>query len=163
VIASFSEKYAPYLNRGTIFLQLSLLSQALADFNRAIEIDPRDPTAYYNRAIVRMKENRLEDALSDLFVALSCMYLQKGIQTREIKYLTKAISLVDNNVYAHIERGKLYNIQGNYVLAENDFSSAVELDPSNSEAYALRGSLYRDLKQEENATKDLKQVLALTQ
>jgi len=47
-------------------------------------------------------------------------------------------------------------------MAENDFSSAVELNPNCSEAYALRGSLYRDLKQEENAANDIKQVLALT-
>jgi len=71
-----------------------LLSQALADFDRCVEIDPKDPTSYFNRAIVRLKENRPADALSDLHIALSCLYLQKGQQSREIKYLTKSIWLV---------------------------------------------------------------------
>lgn len=160
LINKHPDRFAPVLNRGTIYLQLSLLSQALADFDRSIELDPRDPSAYFNRAIVKLKENRPADALSDLYVTLSCLYLLKGQQSRELKYLTKAISLVENNVYAHLERGKLYKIQGNPVLAENDFSSAIELDPTLAEAYALRGSLYNDLKREEAAS-DLKQVLLL--
>lgn len=35
-IALKPERFAPYLNRGTIYLQLNLLSQALSDFNRSI-------------------------------------------------------------------------------------------------------------------------------
>lgn len=156
------QRFAPFLNRGTIYLRLSLLSQALADFNRSIELDPRDPSPYFNRAIVRLKENQPIEALSDLYITLSCLYLQKGQQNREIKYITKAISLVENNVYAHVERGKLYKIQGNSLLAENDFSSAIELNPRYSEAYGFRGSLYRDLKREESAARDLARVLALS-
>lgn len=65
-------------------------------------------------------------------------------------------------MFAHLERGKLYKIQGNFVMAENDFSSAIELNPNYSEGYALRGSLYRELKKEVGAASDLKQVLALS-
>ena len=117
LVGQYPERFAPVLNRGTIYLHLCLLSQALADFNRSIELDPKDASAYYTRAIVRLKENKPADALSDLYIALSCLYLQKGQQTREIKYITKSISLVENNVYAHLERGKLYKIQGNFVMA----------------------------------------------
>jgi tetratricopeptide (TPR) repeat protein len=161
-IALKPERFAPYLNRGTIYLQLNLLSQALSDFNRSIELDPRDPTGYFNRAIVRLKENRPSEALSDLYITLSCLYLQRGESTREIKFLTKAISLVENNVHAYLERGKLYKIKGNNVLAENDFSGAIELDGQNMEAFALRGSLYRDMKQDEASQRDTKVVLALS-
>lgn len=88
-VDSFSEaiklcpnRYAAFINRGTIYLQLSLLSQALSDFNSAIAVDPRDAVGYYNRAMVRLRENRPLEALNDLYISLSCLYLQRGRYSR---------------------------------------------------------------------------------
>lgn len=40
--------------------------QALADYSRAIELDPNLAEAYYNRGLVRLAQKQQELAISDL-------------------------------------------------------------------------------------------------
>lgn len=47
-------------------------------------------------------------------------------------------------------------------MALNDLSTAIDIDRNSSEAYALRSSLYQDMKEKENAEKDMKKVMELS-
>lgn len=47
-------------------------------------------------------------------------------------------------------------------MALNDLSTAIDIDGNSSEAYALRSSLYMDMKDKENSEKDMRKVMELS-
>jgi tetratricopeptide (TPR) repeat protein len=55
-----------YVALGTVLDSLGKHDEAIADFTRAIALDPHDQIAYSNRATVYMASSRLELAIADL-------------------------------------------------------------------------------------------------
>ena len=54
-----------YYNRGTVKVPLKDYNAAIADFTKAIELDPNYTDAYYNRAISKYYANDLIGACKD--------------------------------------------------------------------------------------------------
>jgi len=54
-----------YEGRGTAFMQLEKMDKAIADFTRAIELDPQIVWAYYNRGLARVYIGKESDAVND--------------------------------------------------------------------------------------------------
>jgi tetratricopeptide (TPR) repeat protein len=54
-----------YLNRGTKELELGNLDTALANFNRAIELDHNYAAPYFSRGLVRKRQADYDGAISD--------------------------------------------------------------------------------------------------
>ncbi len=52
-----------YNNRGHVYQAFGYFSEALADYDKAILLDPNDPLSHNNRAGVLQELNRLEEAL----------------------------------------------------------------------------------------------------
>ena len=52
--------------RCALYAVYDFLEQALADYSRAIELDPNLAEAYYNRGLVRLAQKQQELAISDL-------------------------------------------------------------------------------------------------
>ncbi len=59
-----------YNHRGALHMIWGDAESALADFNRALEINPRDPYALANRGYLRYDTGRYEKALEDLIEAM---------------------------------------------------------------------------------------------
>jgi tetratricopeptide (TPR) repeat protein len=93
---------------------------ALADYNKAIELNPKLAIAYLNRGSLKEREIfNDEEALADY---------------------NKAIELDPNNAVAYYMRGKLNRISDTG-KALADFSKAIELDPKFVDAYKGRVSI----------------------
>ena len=107
------------LNRGTIYGLLRLWPLAVDDFAHAIKLEPSDPVGYYNRFVAWAALLKYNLALQDLYCALSLLYVQRAVASQALKYFTRAISLVENNQFAHIERGEYYREGGKDKLALN--------------------------------------------
>ena len=60
-----------YSDRGYLLMQKGVLVPALADLNKAAEIDPTNFYAYWNRGALRMAESDFASAQSDFTTALS--------------------------------------------------------------------------------------------
>lgn len=81
--------------------------------------------------------------------------------SQDVKFLTKAISFVESNYFAYIERGEIYLCQGMETLALNEYSCALEIDPNNTRALCLRASLLRGLGELEKSRKDQEMAISL--
>ncbi len=96
--------------RGEIYRLACRNEEALADFNRAIEIDPSHGLAIGRRGQTYERLGRHEEALADL---------------------DRAIELEPQDALAIGYRGKIYRLTGRYKEALADLNHAIELDPDN--------------------------------
>jgi Trypsin-like peptidase domain/TPR repeat len=116
---------------------------ALADYNQAIALDPKNSLAYNNRG--NLKKNKLNDvqgALSDYNQAIA---------------LNPKYSLAYNN-RANLKKDKLNDIQG----ALADYNQAILLNPKDSNAYYNRGNLKKNkLNDIQGAIQDFRQAARL--
>jgi tetratricopeptide (TPR) repeat protein len=91
--------------------KLGRYEEALADFNRALELAPDDAYALAGRGATLRKLGRYDEALADL---------------------NRALALAPTYVYALSRRGATYANLGRHEEALADFSRALELEPGNA-------------------------------
>lgn len=151
--------------RGDLFREKGDLDNVLADYNMAIELDPKSAWAYVSRGRLYVAKMELEKAWADFnkaikldpeitdwatnqnmakaYVHRGWSYADKGDFNRAIADYTKAIELDPKNVSAYNKRGWVYMEQGNFNRAIADYTKAIELDPKYAVAYNNRGWIYR--------------------
>src|SRR5437879_7834293 len=84
------------------------VAEALADYARAIELDPKLVIAYYNRSLVYNIQKDYAKSLEDL---------------------NKTLELVPDHRRALLNRGRVYRETRKYDLALADFTKLTELMP----------------------------------
>jgi tetratricopeptide (TPR) repeat protein len=87
---------------------------ALAEFNRALELDPQDAASLVDRAYLLFEIGKFTECIADL---------------------DKAIALVPDDGHAYLRRGHAKNARGRPREALADFEKAVELTPDQVEPY----------------------------
>src|ERR1019366_198984 len=103
-----------YLNRGIAKKQKGELDGAIADYNRAIELDPRVVIGYNNRGTAKSAKGDLDGAIADY---------------------NRAIELDPRFVIGYLNRGNAKTQKGDLDWASADYSSALELDPRDADSY----------------------------
>lgn len=116
------------------------LAAALADYDRALVIDPQNVNAYINRGLLRSEKGELEAAEADQ---------------------TKAIALDPDNATAYSNRGFVKSNKGAYEAAIVDLEKAIALDPRHAYAYNNRGQTLAALGRHEEALADYDKSIAL--
>jgi Tfp pilus assembly protein PilF len=89
------------------------LEDALRDLNKAVELAPRSPDGYYNRAMVFTQLGRLLKATEDY---------------------TAAIHLNERDPERYIARGRVWESLKEVKKATEDYSNALAIDPANEKA-----------------------------
>ena len=156
-----------YLGRGAVHYRLEHFDAALADFNRAIALDPNSPTAFFNRASVRFRRGDYRGAAADfdrtaLLVerASSRGALRSAVRAShtspaahagrcearaaagvqwEVAESACAAALRNSGGGALFSRGFLRFMQGDFQRAWADFDAALEQDADNAQALYGRG------------------------
>jgi tetratricopeptide (TPR) repeat protein len=108
---------ADYVSRGYARQDKGDLEGAIADFTKAIEVDPRYANAYYNRGIARQAKGDHDGAIVDY---------------------TKAIEIDPRDAKAYYNRGIARLAKGDLdraIGAIADFAKAIEIDPRHAKAY----------------------------
>jgi protein O-mannosyl-transferase len=174
VISQYQTIPEAYFSRGNAFKFEDKFDLALADFNKAIELNPNYAQAYYNRGTAYKDENKNELALADFNQAIgldpdfSLAYNNRGnIYLDENKYelaladFNQAIKLKPNYSQAYNNRGNVYANTRQFDQALADFSKAIELNPNNAKAYNNRGNVLASKKKYEQAIADFSQAIKL--
>ena len=129
-----------YGSRGVAYRNLNNYAAAIADFDRALALDPDYAWAYGNRGISHRANRNYDLAIQDF---------------------NAAIALDDTLDWVYAARGEVYRHRRNYNLAIQDFNRAIALDPAYAQAYGSRGRVYRHLKKIQLSIVDFERAIAL--
>jgi tetratricopeptide (TPR) repeat protein len=124
--------------RGIAYRNREDRDRAIADFTKAIELDPK--RAAYNRGLVHAARNEHDQAIAQY---------------------DEAIRLDANDAAAYSARGSALNAKGERDKAVADFSEAIRLDPKLAVAYLNRGNAYYNKGDRELAVVDAMEVIRL--
>ena len=116
------------------------LDGAIADFNRAAELNPKDDAPYYNRAQARRLKNDTAGAIADY---------------------SKAIELGSTNPAAYNNRANARAETNDRDGAIADYTRAIELKPDYARAYYNRATLKKEKGDAAGAAADLKRAQKL--
>jgi len=139
------------------------LNGAVADYTKAIEIDPTYAEPLLNRGIIHMNRGNHEEAIADLTKAINCRepnvtllaHLQRskayekiGYEDKVIADLTTVINAAkkakDANVAGvYFSRGNAYVRKQDYKKAIADFTQVIKLEPHAKVAYRARAEAYQ--------------------
>jgi tetratricopeptide (TPR) repeat protein len=106
-----------YYNRALIYDKKGQYDQAIADYNKAIEINPGDAMAYHNRALIYDKKGQYDQAIADY---------------------NKTIKINPRFILAYKNRGAVMMKLGNRKMACSDWKQACELGDCKSYENAKR-------------------------
>jgi tetratricopeptide (TPR) repeat protein len=161
-------KAEAYYNRGVRYCKAGAFDLAISDFNKAIEINPRDAAAYCARGDAYGKEGAHDLAISDLNKAIEInpdfadayftrgfAYAEEGAHGLATSDYTKAIEINPAFAGAYCNRGVEYNVKGQHDLAISDFNKAIEINPKEGQHYYYRGVTYAAKDEFDKAWKDV--------
>ena len=128
-----------------VYFQARQFDQAIADYNKALELNPRLAKAYNNRANYYAATGDLVAAIADYDQALDFnpsyarAWLNRGITLRDLERYPEAIENFDialllgqleGHIYA--ERGRTYHLWGDWNCCIADYRRALTLLPEHS-------------------------------
>lgn len=126
--------------RAYIYKEKHLYKEARADYETLLELDPANEEARIGLVIVNENDNRPREAMEQINAMI--------IQTP------------DHAVLFAIRAG-MEQARKQYEAAEDDFTTAIELDPGNVDYFINRASLYIETKREKEARADLDKAMEL--
>jgi tetratricopeptide (TPR) repeat protein len=132
-----------YNNRGEARLAKDDLDGALADFKRAIELNPDLVAAHDNCGRVEHAKNDRDKALADTWNQFGRIKKDEGDLDNALVGYNKAIELNPNFAAAYSNRGLVKKAKGDFDGAMADFDKAIELKPDLAAAYTNRGDTKR--------------------
>jgi tetratricopeptide (TPR) repeat protein len=131
-----------YAVRGTVHRRSGEYSQAIADLDRAIELDSRNSDAYTQRAFA-CQQGHIRDS------------------NQILADLNRAIELDATSALAHILRGNQFADLNDHDAAIANYDQAVRLNPRSYIALANRASSKLSVGQPDEARRDLQKAIEL--
>jgi len=114
-----------YLVRGAVLSRQGEFDKALADFEAALKLEPRNPVVYLRRGQVRLAVGQDDQALADY---------------------TQALSLDPVLIDALITRGSFYCDHQAFQEGIRDYTAVIKLAPRDARGYLLRATAWGELK-----------------
>ena len=181
VPAQRTDSAKKYVKHGLERFSKNDIAGAIADYDRAISIDPKFADAYLNRGKAKRAAGDLDGAIAD-YEVMAELDLSMAINNRDITqaYLNrgyirsnhmdldgaladfdKAIQLDPNDADAYFKRGRAFLIVGNASFAIADFDKSISIDDRNPLVYAERGFARQTRGESSAAQKDFERGLKL--
>jgi Flp pilus assembly protein TadD len=129
------------LRKGRVYAQRTKYKEAMAYYNKALSIDPKNPEGWYLRALVLIDTGRPEEALADCDKALSLnqnysdAYSKKALALINLERFedavlaaTRASSLNGNDAMAWYIKGVCLDELGKSDEAQEAYGKSLELE-----------------------------------
>jgi serine/threonine protein kinase len=163
-----------WLNEGDAHHNDGRYKEAIAAYDRAIQLDPNDPYVYYNRGNAYSKLKEYQQAIADYDRAIAFnpnnadVYNNRGIAyfglteyQQAIADYDRAIALDPKYAPTYFNRGEAYHRLRKPRRAIADYDRAIALDPNDAPTYFNRGEAYSDLEEYQQAIADYTRTIAL--
>ena len=141
-----------YFRRGYACYDLGLYDLAIANYDKAIQLEPNEAHAYNNRGLAKARLNQHFAAISDFDKAIqlkpneATAYIVRGVAKADlgqhfaaISDYDKAIQLKSDDARAYYNRGNAKTDLGQHLAAISDYDKAIQRKPDFAEAYHNRG------------------------
>jgi tetratricopeptide (TPR) repeat protein len=174
VIDRVADNPGAYGNRAIAYEKRNDLPHAMADYAKALKLDPNNADLYSSRGLCFFRQGDYDRALSDFNEAIRCnahdaeYYVLRG-QVHGAKNtldlaladFSEALKLDPLKAGAYAGRGLVYFKKKDYAHALNDYQKAIELSPKESSYYVERSDVFSAQKDYERADADLTVAIAL--
>lgn len=138
--ASATDRAALFISRAEAYDDKNDLDRAIADLNKAIELDPNSVLAFENRGT---------------------LFVRSGKPDRAIEDYNEAIRLDPNYAQAHADRGVAYYVKDDYARAIENYSEAIRLDPKHAVSYSNRAAAYKKAGRNDRAIADESEAIKI--
>jgi tetratricopeptide (TPR) repeat protein len=129
-----------YYNRGSAFFKQGQAGLALADLDKSIDLNGREPDALFNRGLLLVKQGAFDRAYADFDAVLK---------------------LTPDYAGAHFYRGLAAHGRGDFAGAIADYDAHLKSNAQDAEGYFNRGVARADLKDDAGALADYDKALSL--
>ena len=159
---------------GVMAIQIKDPRAALEWFDKAIEADPGNATAFYNRGLALQQLRQLDTALASYDRAVSIKpdysdaHFNRGNLLRELQQFEAALASYERAIVSKPDHAEAYLNRGNVqrqlrraAAALSSYDRAIAMRPEYGEAHANRGHALHDLKEYEAAIASYDRALEL--
>jgi len=159
---------------GAVYADLGRYNDAIAEYQRAIELDPQYPFPHNGLGNVYANLGRYDDAIAEFQWAIELdpqgayphnglgnVYRDLGRHDDAIAEYQRAIELDPLFAYPHNGLGNVYADLGRYDDAIAEFQRAIELDPQYASPHNGLGAVYADLGRHEEAIAEYQRAIEL--
>jgi tetratricopeptide (TPR) repeat protein len=164
-----------YFERASIYFQSGMFDEAIADFNKALALDPQlAAAAYANCATAYDQLDETELALDNCNKALALnpddsvtlilrgnIHVSMGDLTASLADFDWAIAVDPTDPMAYSNRGATYSKLGDVQRAIDDYGLAIKWNPEYANSYANRAFAYYKVGEYEKGLVDCDKALAL--
>ncbi len=163
-----------WFHRGNTWYEKGDPDRAIADYNRAIEINPNMADVYNNRGLAWDIKGDYDRAIADYTKAIETnprysdpynnrglIWDIKGEPDRAMADYTKALEIYPYFATAYYNRGNVWYMRGDYDRAIADYDKALEIKPNFSTAYNNRGDAWGKKGDYAQAIADYDRALAI--
>ena len=161
------------IDRGVLLLDSARYDEAMAQFDRAIVLDPQNPWALANRGITRVWQNDRTAAERDLdaaaaidprnpvvYRARGLLAFHSGAYADAVTAFSTSIEIRPDNAFALAYRARAHMALGNDERALADATAAIAGNPNVPDLYGIRADVYRRRGDTERAVAEAAAVMA---
>ena len=145
-----------YKDSGDAAIVKGNVNQAIADYTKAIEINPNDGEAYNNRAVMYFGEKEYAKAKEDVCRAQALGY---EVSPQLLENLSRESARSPE--YQALDKGGLYSEKGMHDEAIAEFNSAIQTKPNSAEAYYFRAGAYAQKNDFDKAVSDYTKAIEI--
>lgn len=140
LISKDSLNPGPYLDRANHYQNIQKYREALADYDRYIQLVPNNYSAYQNRGTAHERLKQFEEAIYDY---------------------NKVIELKPLDTIAYFNKGVVYDALDNPWQAIREYDRTIMIDPRLAKAYYNRGASYERIQNYDKAIEDYEKAMKL--